>query len=270
VCENSVKSRGQNESGCQTIGAFFCELRGFPDASLQLHCAHTDYLGATIANFSLKETGFRVLDQGRIHVSAQRDGIPLHSSIVEWHHRLARRGHHQYPNKHRPVLLQGVGRADRAKGDFYWGDELAYEPVTPDRNVEEGDKLELGGVTLMAHLTPGHTKGCTSWSMQVNENGKEYNVLFLCGLTVSPYKLTNNERYPNIVSDVRDTFARLKGVHVDVMLASHAFYFDLESKVARQKQGSANPFVAPDELGHHLEEIEQDFEQALQAQERQR
>lgn len=106
--------------------------------------------------------------------------------------------------------------------------------------------------------------------MRVNEAGKELDVLFLCGLTVSPYKLTNNERYPNIVDDVRKTSTRLRGMHADVMLAPHGFYFDLEGKAARQAEGSANPFIDAGELGRHLAEREKDFEQALQSQERQR
>ena len=106
--------------------------------------------------------------------------------------------------------------------------------------------------------------------MRVNDNGKSYDVLFLCGLTVSPYKLTNNERYPNIVDDVRNTFARLRGMHADVLLATHGFYFDLEGKVAREREGDTNPFVDPRELSRHLTEMKTDFEQALQAQERQR
>ncbi|KAA6465016.1 subclass B3 metallo-beta-lactamase [Acidobacteria bacterium AB60] len=156
------------------------------------------------------------------------------------------------------------------KGDFYWGDELAYEPVKPDRSVKDGDTVELGGVTLTAHLTPGHTKGCTSWSMQTIEGGRPYNVLFLCGLTVSPYKLTNNDRYPNIVNDARSSLKKLQQMHVDVLLASHAFWFDLENKAARQTDGGPNPFVDPAELGRHLSEMSQDLEQALEAQERQR
>ena len=79
-------------------------------------------------------------------------------------------------------------------------------------------------------LTHGHTKGCTSWSMR----GKNYDVLFLCGLTVSPYKLTNNDKYPNIVEDERSTLQRLGGMHADVLLAPHGCYFDLEGKLARQ------------------------------------
>jgi metallo-beta-lactamase class B len=156
------------------------------------------------------------------------------------------------------------------KVDFYWGDDLAYEPMKPDRVVSDGERVELGGVSLMAQLTPGHTKGCVSWSMRVNEDGKSYDVIFLCSLTASLYKLTNNERYPNIVEDVRSTLRKLRGVHADVMLATHGFYFDLENKAARQKTGGANPFVDPGELGRHLTEMEKDFEESLQAQERQR
>ena len=84
----------------------------------------------------------------------------------------------------------------RISGDFYWGDDAKYEPVTPDRIVSDGERVEIGGVSLTAHLTPGHTKGCTSWSMRVHEDGKNYDVLFQRGLTVSPYKLTNDDKYP--------------------------------------------------------------------------
>jgi metallo-beta-lactamase class B len=166
--------------------------------------------------------------------------------------------------------LDGELMMEGGKGDFYWGDDLAYEPVTPDRYVADGERVELGGISLVGHLTPGHTKGCTTWSMRVNEAGEELDVLFLCGLTVSTYKLTNNERYPNVVGDARNTFTRLRALRADVMLAPHGFYFDLEGKAARQTEGSANPFINAGELGRHLAEMEKDFEQALQSQERQR
>jgi metallo-beta-lactamase class B len=166
--------------------------------------------------------------------------------------------------------LDGELMARGGKGDFYWGDDLAYEPVKPDRTVADGESVELGGLSLTAHLTPGHTKGCTSWSMRVNEGRKNYDVLFLCGLTASLYKLTNNDKYPNIVEDERETFQKLRGIHADVLLASHGFYFDLAGKAARQKPGAANPFIDPGELGRHVTEMEKDFEEALHAQERQR
>lgn len=166
--------------------------------------------------------------------------------------------------------LDGELMAQGGKGDFVHGDDSAYEPVKPDRIVADGERVELGGVSLTAHLTPGHTKGCTTWSMQVEENGRRYDVLFLCGLTVSPFKLTNNEQYPNIVEDVRGSVTKLRAMHADVLLAAHGFWFDLEAKAARQKEGAPNPFIDPRELGRHLTEMEKDFEQALQAQERQR
>ena len=156
------------------------------------------------------------------------------------------------------------------KGDFSSGDDFAYEAVKPDRAISDGERVELGGVSLTAHLTPGHTRGCVSWSMRVNEDGRNYDVLFLCSLTASLYKLTNNEKYPNIVDDIRSTLRKLRGVHTDVMLATHGFYFDLEGKAARQKAGAPNPFIDPGELDRHLTEIEKDFGEALQGQERQR
>jgi metallo-beta-lactamase class B len=165
--------------------------------------------------------------------------------------------------------LDGELMMNGGKGDFHWGDDAAYEPVKPDRIISDAEGVELGGVTLKAHLTPGHTKGCTSWSMRVNEEGQDYDVLFLCGLTTSLYKLTNNDKYPNIVRDARETLLRLRGMHADVLLAPHGFYFDLEGKAARQKAGAPNPFVDPGELGRHIAEMERDFEDALQAQERQ-
>jgi metallo-beta-lactamase class B len=167
-------------------------------------------------------------------------------------------------------MMQGGKRDFANTGDFANGDDLAYEPVKPDRAISDGERVELGGVRLTAHLTPGHTKGCTSWSMQVDENGGKYDLLFLCGLTVSPFKLTNNEQYPNIVEDVRNTLIRLRSMHADVLLAAHGFWFDLEGKAARQKSGVLNPFIDPGELARHVAEMEKDFEDALQAQERRR
>jgi len=168
-------------------------------------------------------------------------------------------------------LMKQGGKHDYANtGEYANGDDLAYEPIIPDRIIADGDKVELGGTTLVANATPGHTKGCTSWSMQAQEGGKEYSVLFLCGLTVSPYKLTNNSEYPNIAEDAHSSLIRLRGMHVDVLLAAHGFWFDLEGKAGSQKEGSPNPFIDPAELGRHLIEMENDLTQALQAQERQR
>jgi metallo-beta-lactamase class B len=87
---------------------------------------------------------------------------------------------------------------------------------------------------------------------------------------VSLYKLTNNTEYPSIVADARESLKKLRGMHADVLLASHGFWFDLERKAARQREGAPNPFIDPGELGRHLTDMEEDLEQAFEAQEHQR
>ena len=161
------------------------------------------------------------------------------------------------------------------RGDFAYGDDYTFEPVTPDRRIGDGEHVELGGLSLTATLMPGHTRGCTTWSTRVEEAGQTYDVVFLCGLTVSPFKLTNNPNYPALVADARRSIARARSLPADVMLAAHGFWFDLTGKAARlaqaRKRGDgANPFVDPAQLGRHLDELERDLDQALAAQERER
>lgn len=160
------------------------------------------------------------------------------------------------------------------RGDFAYGDDYTYEPVTPDQHIQDGEQLRLGDLTLTAILTPGHTRGCTTWSARIEDAGKTYDVVFLCGLTVSPFKLTNNSAYPAVVSDTRRSIARVRSLPADVMLAAHGFWFDLTSKAARlakaRRNGGANPFIDPGQLGRHLDELERDLAEALAAQEHER
>ena len=84
--------------------------------------------------------------------------------------------------------------------------------------------VQLGGVTLTAHVTPGHTKGCTTWTMPVSDRGKTYQVVFYCSTSVVD-KLVNNAAYPNIVSDYERSFAELRKMPCDIFLAPHAGFF---------------------------------------------
>ena len=129
------------------------------------------------------------------------------------------------------MSYQNTGEVIKARGD-----ELSYAPVTPDRFVDNGDRVEMGGLSLTPRLTPGHTKGCTSWSMRANEDGKDYDVLVLCGLTVSPYKLTNNDHYPDIVQDAQTSLMNLRRMHVDVLLAAHASGLTSNEKLHAKKK----------------------------------
>ena len=161
------------------------------------------------------------------------------------------------------------------KGDFAYGDDYPFEAFSPDLRVRDGEQVRLGDVTLTATLTPGHTRGCTTWSTRIEEAGRTHDVVFVCGLVVSPFKLTNNSVYPTVAADDRGSIARLRSARADVMLAAHGFWFDLTGKAerlakARRDGDSANPFVDPGELGRHLDELERDLDETLAAQEHER
>jgi len=153
------------------------------------------------------------------------------------------------------------------KGDPNFGDKLAYEPVKADRILRDGDKVELGGVTMTAHLTPGHTKGNTTWTMTVTEGTKSYNVV-VAGSTSTPgYKLVDNPNYPGIVVDYQRTFQILKTLPCDIFLGPHGNFFDLTTKSKLIEQGEKqNPFIDPDGYKRYIEENEKAFQTELERQ----
>jgi metallo-beta-lactamase class B len=162
-----------------------------------------------------------------------------------------------------PLLARG------GKGDFRFGDELTFPPVQADSTYKDGDKVTLGGVTLTAHLTPGHTMGNTSWAMKVKEGGKSYDVVFVGSTTINPgVVLTNNPKYPNIAEDYAKTFRVLKSLPCDVFLASHASFYGGLEKAERLKKGETpNPFIDPKAYREHIERREKMYLDQL-AQER--
>jgi enterochelin esterase family protein len=132
------------------------------------------------------------------------------------------------------------------KTDFHYANQptMLYPPAKVDRVLHDGDKVTLGGTTLVAHLTPGHTKGCTTWTMKVKEAGKTYDVVIIGSPNVNDgYKLVGNPSYPQIASDYERAFKVLKALPVDIFLGAHGSYFDLETKYARLKEGAVTPFV---------------------------
>src|SRR6185503_19168029 len=118
-----------------------------------------------------------------------------------------------------------------------------YSPAKVDRVLRDGDEVKLGDATLTARLTPGHTKGCTTWTMTVNDHSKERDVVIVGSPNVNPgYKLVGNAAYPRITDDYEKTFRVLKSLPVDYFLGAHGSYFDLEKKYARMKLGEVALF----------------------------
>lgn len=137
---------------------------------------------------------------------------------------------------------------DGGQSSPYGNGSEQWKPVKPDRVLHDGEQVQLGDVTLFAHATPGMTKGCTTWTTVVEESGKKYSVVVLCGLGVGDNKqfVGNPERYPDILDDYRKTFAKLKSLPCDIYLGVHAASFGLMEKMKRMKQGTGpNPFIDP-------------------------
>lgn len=143
---------------------------------------------------------------------------------------------------------------------------MPFPPIHVDRIVRDGDTVRLGGVTLTAHMTPGHTQGCTSWSMPVKgADGRPHTAFFHCSATVAGQSLVP-ESWPGMIAAYRSTFAKVRRLRADVFLGNHANFFDLEAKRAKQIAGNANAFVDPDELQRFNAEMERAFDMELAKQ----
>jgi len=136
-----------------------------------------------------------------------------------------------------------------------------------DRTLHDGDTVELGGVKLTARLTPGHTKGCTTWTMQVQEGVRTLNAVIVGSPNVNPgYILVGNKNYPQIAQDYVKTFAVLKGLPCDLFLGAHGAYFGLKAKYDKMKAGGANPFIDPDGYKVYIAEREATFRKEWERQ----
>jgi metallo-beta-lactamase class B len=167
-------------------------------------------------------------------------------------------------------LIASEGDRSALEGGFYlgWEQEQRFRapPVKVDRTIADGEKLALGGIALTANLTPGHTRGCTSWSMPASEGGKSYQVLFFCSSSVAANRLVGPPQYEGIVADYEKTFARAKTLTVDVFLGPHPEFYGMRDKRQRQRQGGPNPFIELGEFAAFIAKSEVDFRSQLAAQ----
>ncbi len=150
-------------------------------------------------------------------------------------------------------------------GDFQYTSH--WTPVKVDRVLHDGSKVTLGDVTLVAHLTPGHTKGCTTWTTQVKDHGQVQQVVIVGSPNVNQgSKLVNNKQYPHIVSDYKKTFRVLNELPCDVFLGAHGAYYDMDEKLEKLPEAKENVFIDPPGYKAYVLDREQAFLKELARQ----
>ena len=134
-----------------------------------------------------------------------------------------------------------------------------------DRVLHDKDTVQLGGVTLTALLTPGHTKGCTTFTMKAQDAGKTYDVVIGCGFGAGGRALVNNKDYPEVIEDYARTYRLAKTLHADVFLGSHGHHYGLLEKLSKRSTTS-NPFIDTTTLSKHVDAYEKEYQAELAKQ----
>jgi len=162
-----------------------------------------------------------------------------------------------------PVVESG------GRNDFHYANDksMHFPPAHLDRVLHDGDTVRLGDTVLTAHLTAGHTKGTTTWTMDENEAGKTLHVVIVGSPNVNPgYKLVGNTTYPHIVDDYRREFKVLKALPCDIFLGAHGGYFGLKGKYDQFKRGDKSAFIDAEGYRSYIADREQAFEAELKRQ----
>jgi len=148
-------------------------------------------------------------------------------------------------------------------------DVPALQAITPggkehpiDKTLHDGETVTLGGTTLTAHLTPGHTRGCTTWTLRAKESGKNYNVVIGCSLR-PPATLT-----PEVVTEFSHSFPLVRSLACDVPLGDHPAQYNLEEKYEKLQKGARNPFIDPDGCTYEVDIEETMFHALLDEQQK--
>jgi metallo-beta-lactamase class B len=154
-------------------------------------------------------------------------------------------------------------------GDFAYEGKMKWPRCPVDRVLHDGDDVKLGGTALTAHLTPGHTKGCTTWTLAVEENGTKCRVVII-GATTAPagFRLVHNRKYPAIAEDYKRTFDLLAALPCDIYLGSHTSYYGMKEKYRRSLAEGFRAFADPEGYREFLERTRAAFLRELENQRR--
>ena len=156
--------------------------------------------------------------------------------------------------------------ASGGKGQYLYTTDR-WEPCRVDRVLEDREEVKLGGVTLVARRTPGHTRGCTTWTWRAADGGKQYDIVVIGSPNVNPgFQLINNQDYPEMAADFSKTFEVLKSLPCDVFLGAHGGYYGMVERYDLLTKGQADVFVNPEGYKKYVAQKELAFRQTLAMQ----
>jgi metallo-beta-lactamase class B len=160
------------------------------------------------------------------------------------------------------ALIESGGR-----GDFKYGDALAYQGAKVDRVLDDGDTIRMGDVLLTAYFTPGHTRGATTWVANLVVDGRTYVVAFPNGAGINPgYRLVKNASYPGIADNYRRTLDKLATLKPDIWLAEHNEFYDLEGKRRSARTEGAKAWFDPEGYGRFIAKKRRAFKAQMDAE----
>lgn len=156
------------------------------------------------------------------------------------------------------IVVETGGKGDDVRPGRSW------TPVKVDRVIGDGEKISLGDIELTAYLTPGHTKGCMTFTMVAEEGGQKHNVVLIGGVRPAAEPLLGQANYAQMPSDLAGTFAKLKTLPVDVYLGAHGYWYNLGDKIKRMKAGEGyKAFIDPDGYRKAIDGWQQQFIETL-------
>lgn len=165
------------------------------------------------------------------------------------------------------LVMRGDAEVIRSGGvGQYLYSDSRWPACEVDQVLDDGDEVKLGGTTLVARRTPGHTRGCTTWTWQAKDGDNKYDVVVIGSPNVNPgYKLVGNKEYPEIADDFAKTFKLLKSFPCDVFLGAHGEYYGMAAKYERIKE-KEHPFVDPKGYKEYVDLKEKAFQKTLAEQ----
>ena len=151
----------------------------------------------------------------------------------------------------KPVLEDG------GFSDPQFGGSQLFKPIKVDHVIKEGDVIELGSTHLTVLEHPGHTAGSSSYTMQVNERGRDYNVAIVNMGTINEGKrLIVDPTYPGVADDFASTYKKQKVMNIDVWVAAHGSQYGLHNKYKSGQAYSPDTFVDPKGFLLEVERLE--------------